>query len=312
MVLCVGRTLEETMIKRMMVGGMGSIAVEVGLGALLLLVAGPASAQQVIPQQAPMAPAQTYPAQPYPGQVPQQPVYAQPQQPVYAQPQAVAPQQQVVVQAAAVAPQASAGTGTEDQRMWVGHLGIGWFGTIPVDIGSDTAGNPAATLQTPLIGIRYWLSPATGLDLGVGFASKGGNFTDINGNSTDDPAFTAFGVHAGIPIVLGNTQHLSIQLTPETNIGVGTGSQKAGTNDVSHSGLLIDVGARAGAELYFGFIGIPALALEGSVGLFLRSTSAKTDVGGASEKRSLLTVGTSSINQPWDIFRSNVAARYYF
>jgi hypothetical protein len=119
-----------------------------------------------------------------------------------------------------------------------------------------------------------------------------------------------------VPIVLGGSQHFSVQVTPELEVGFGSGSIKpppgsmAPTTDLS--GFLLQAGARAGAELYFGFIGVPQLSLDASVGLFLRSTSAKTSAGNASTKNSELLISTSAINNPWDIFRSNVAARYYF
>jgi len=292
------------MIKRMMDGGMVSIAARAGLGVGLLLVTGQAAAQQVIQQ----GPPQTYPAQAYPGQVPQQPVYAQPQQPVYAQPQA-APQQTVMVQAAPTAGAAPAGT--DDQKMWVGHIGIGWLGTVPIPFG---AGGNADSITAPIVGFRYWVGPTLGLDVGLGFYSRGGSVTGASGTSADTPTTTAFALHAGLPLVLGSSQHLTVELVPELNVGFANRTSKAGDGtDITDSGLHVNVGARAGAELFFGFIGIPALALEGSVGLFLSSLSQKSDLGGGiSTKASQLVISTSSVQQPWDIFRSDVAARYYF
>jgi hypothetical protein len=86
---------------------------------------------------------------------------------------------------------------------------------------------------------------------------------------------------------------------------------------------MLQVGARAGAEVFFGFIGIPALSLEGSVGMYVMTRSAKwsrgayTDALGVAQpeityKDSTLLIATSAMNNPWQIFTSNVAARYYF
>ena len=74
----------------------------------------------------------------------------------------------------------------------------------------------------------------------------------------------------------------------------------------------IEGGVRAGAEVFFGFIGIPQLSLEGSVGVFLSSSTGKVSSGGASTRFSSFVLSTSSVAQPWDIFRKDIAARYYF
>jgi hypothetical protein len=78
----------------------------------------------------------------------------------------------------------------------------------------------------------------------------------------------------------------------------------------------IDLGARAGAEIHFGFMDIPQLSLQGSVGArfeFVNVESTAT-VGGVE------SVATGSFNQfrttyednPWNILIANVAALYYF
>jgi hypothetical protein len=199
--------------------------------------------------------------------------------------------------------------------MQVGHVGIGWYGSHDVSVGIPTAATPAVAV--PAVGVRYWATPTLGIDAALGFSTTSSSSkTDPGGTTTDGPSRTAFLLHGGVPIVLGGSQHFSVQVTPELEVGFGSGSIKpppgsmAPTTDLS--GFLLQAGARAGAELYFGFIGVPQLSLDASVGLFLRSTSAKTSAGNASTKNSELLISTSAINNPWDIFRSNVAARYYF
>jgi hypothetical protein len=199
-----------------------------------------------------------------------------------------------------------------DHDLWVGHVGVGWFGTRDIAIGA--AGNGGgATIATPVVGVRYWINPGLGIDLGLGLGHQSGSTTNATGTSTDNPSNTSFVLHGGIPLALANTRHFSFQLTPELDLGFGTGTTGGGgAGDVDRTGFLLQAGARAGAEVYFGFIGVPALALDASVGLFLRSTSSKSSQGANSLKASEFTIATSAVNQPWDIFRSNIAARYYF
>jgi opacity protein-like surface antigen len=200
-----------------------------------------------------------------------------------------------------------------DHDLWVGHIGVGWFGTRDIPVGAPAASG--GTIATPVVGVRYWLNPGLGIDIGLGLGHQSGSTTTANGStslSTDKASNTSFVLHGGLPLALANTRHFSFQLTPELDVGFGTGTTGGAGGDIDRTGFLLQAGARAGAEVYFGFIGIPALALDASVGLFLRSTSSKSSQGANSAKDSDFTIATSSINQPWDIFRSNVAARYYF
>jgi hypothetical protein len=228
-------------------------------------------------------------------------------------------------------PAMAAHEGGLDRDMWIGHLGIGWLGTRQVPIGALAAGAPAiAQIGTPIIGARYWLNPNIGIDAGLGFFTSSGSQTVENAGvsvSTDKASQTSFVLHGGVPIALGlEGKHYSFQITPELDFGFSTGSSApaaAPAPKSSLSGLMLQMGARAGAEIFFGFIGIPALSLEGSVGLFLSyqsakvSTDAYVNAGGlgvpaTSFKDSTLLIGTSAMNNPWQIFTSNVAARYYF
>jgi hypothetical protein len=161
-----------------------------------------------------------------------------------------------------------------------------------------------------------------GLDLGLGFAATGGSAendapTGGTDQTVDDIGGFAFILHGGVPLALANTGHFSFQIIPEMNLGFAHASSDEG-GDSSFNGLHLDLGARAGAEIHFGFIGIPQLALQGSVGLAfaLDSTSASVDptgpIGEGKQSRSTWTLGTSVQDNPWNIFTSNVAALYYF
>jgi len=205
-------------------------------------------------------------------------------------------------------------TGT-DHDMWVGHVGVGWFGSTTVPIGSGCCGGfplPAGGgLSTPAVGIRYWATPMIGIDVGLGLAMSSGSTTNAANVTVDKTSGTAFLLHGGVPIALGGSNHFSFQITPELDVGFGSGTIHAAMN-TDQSGFLLQVGARAGAEIYFGFIGLPALALDGSVGVFLTSASGKNTLAGATTKDSTFFLGTSNVTNPWDIFRQDVAARYYF
>ena len=194
-----------------------------------------------------------------------------------------------------------------DHDLWVGHFGVGWYGMRDVRAGAGTNGmTPVVT--TPLVGVRYWLGPTLGIDAALGIGISSGS-TSIGGVSNDKDSRTAFVLHGGVPLVLGSSRHFSFQITPELDLGFASG--KTAGQDVS--GFLLNLGARAGAEIYFGFIGIPALALDASVGLGLQVSNGKTSPPqGNSTSDSNFSFGTLALNNPWDIFRSNVAARYYF
>jgi hypothetical protein len=76
------------------------------------------------------------------------------------------------------------------------------------------------------------------------------------------------------------------------------------------------VGARAGAEIHFGFIDIPQLALQASIGLRFDVDSGSTtdstgpdDVEVSSNRTHLHTTVQGA---PWAIFTNNIAALYYF
>ena len=64
--------------------------------------------------------------------------------------------------------------------------------------------------------------------------------------------------------------------------------------------------------MFFGFIGIPELALSATIGVqfeYLRNTQS---TGGTDATDTTLSISTTVQNNPWDIFTGNVSARYYF
>jgi hypothetical protein len=174
------------------------------------------------------------------------------------------------------------------------------------------------------VGIRYWLSPSMGLDLGVGFGYASGS-TDSSQNgmttSIDSPSVLAMALHGGLPLVFAHGKHYSFEAIPELTVGFATSATKGtgGNADTSLTGSRIEAGARVGAEIYFGFIGIPELALEASVGLAVRRNAwkASRDAAGmgspaVSASAAQFTIGTTVDGDPWAIFVNNISAIYYF
>ncbi len=209
------------------------------------------------------------------------------------------------------APQAAAVAGTSDHDAVVGRLAVGYLGRSGMQIGNGQ-GQPEATIAAPVIGVRYWLSDMLGIDAGLGFATSSTS-DEVNGTETDGPGQTVFILHGGVPISLASAGHFSFQIVPELNIGFAGASDDDGPmEEVSRSGFHLDVGARAGAEIHFGFMGIPQLSLQGSVGLRLNMDSTSAEQGGNEASASSFGIGTTVGDNPWNIFTSNVAALYYF
>src|SRR5262249_51789831 len=141
--------------------------------------------------------------------------------------------------------------------------------------------------------------------------------------TNDRNSATTFLFHLGVPIALASSGHFSFQLTPEADVGIGTGTLRPPgvppappPATTSQNGFLLQVGIRAGAEIHFAFMGLPAFSLDAGLGLSLATISGKnttnTPAGSAISKDSTLFIGTSATAQPWDILRKDIAARYYF
>lgn len=221
---------------------------------------------------------------------------------------------------AAPAQQAQVTQGDSDHDAMIGHIALGYLGRRNMLIGNDATGAavPATTtaIDAPVIGIRYWVDQLLGLDLGLGFSSTSGSVT-ANNTSVDKPHFLAAILHGGVPLSLASSKHFSFQIVPELNVGIATGGASGGNGvDITYSGFHLDLGARAGAEIHFGFMGIPQLSLQGSVGLgvAIDNTKSANNTNGieVSVADSNTTIKTSVFDNPWNIFTTNVAALYYF
>jgi hypothetical protein len=221
---------------------------------------------------------------------------------------------------------ANAPAGNSEHDDMVGHLAVGYLGRATIPYGQY---NGAATLQAPVpvIGVRYWLDPMIGLDLGAGLW-MGSTSTDVTApgantsTSVSGPKPTAFILHAGVPLALTSSKHFAFEIIPELNLGHASVTQDAALTPnvgiTKQSGTHFDLGARAGAEIHFGFIGIPQLSLVGSVGLrfnYDKLTYEAEPVAGAGRGKistGMWDLSTTVNESPWNIFISNVSAFYYF
>jgi hypothetical protein len=207
-----------------------------------------------------------------------------------------------------------------DHDRYVGHVAFGYFGVsqLPIAQPASPGSVPGVTnVNAPVIGVRYWFSRRFGIDGGIGFGiNTGSTATVINGGastSVSQPSSFGFAAHMGVPIALLRASHYVFEIVPETLIGVTSGSISTPMQaDQALTGLRFDLGARIGAEIHFGFIGIPQLALEGSVGLYYRHQAYKWSQANSSSSVDTNTFTTSVQSDPWAIFVNNVSALYYF
>ena len=167
-----------------------------------------------------------------------------------------------------------------------------------------------------------------GLDLGAGLW-LGGTSTDTTVTppgttvTVSGPKTAAFVIHGGIPLALASAKHFTFEIIPEVNFGYGQQTQDATAANggiTKQNGTHLDLGARAGAEIHFGFMGIPQLSLVGSVGLLFdydKLGQDATPVAPAGSPTTHTSVSewnlrTTVNDSPWNIFISNVSAFYYF
>lgn len=222
----------------------------------------------------------------------------------------------VVAPAAAVVPEEEP---LSDHEKVVGHVAVGYMGLTSVPLAAG--GGIPASVNAPVIGVRYWLAEKIGLDLGLGLGFTTGSTETVAGATTtvtDAPGVFGAAIHGGVPLVFAHQKHYKFLIIPELNIGIASATRSQGPNqpDVSHSGFLFNAGARIGSEIHFGFIGVPQLALQASVGLFLahQSTKQSAEANGVtnSASSSSFGLGTSVQSDPWALFANNISALYYF
>jgi hypothetical protein len=211
-------------------------------------------------------------------------------------------------------------------------------------------------VDAPVLGVRYWFNDGIGVDVGLGIrrwtgSAKWKRYERVPGDpeaaprefsfEQDGVSQTGFLLHAGLPIAFAKEKHYVFELVPEANIGFSGGTVKDQAqrlpsadrdpvvrDDIKLSGFRLDIGARVGSEIHFGFMGIPNLALQASVGLMLSMQKIKADGGarppadssttvsdaqpGTTFQASSMEISTTVRDTPWAIFENTVSALYYF
>ena len=111
-----------------------------------------------------------------------------------------------------------------------------------------------------------------------------------------------------------SASHYVFEVVPEALVGFTTGTihGTAGVADQTIGGFLLNVGGRIGTEIHFGFIGIPQLALQGSIGIYFSHQSFSWSQSSNSASVQSNTLTTSVQASPWAIFTDNLSALYYF
>jgi hypothetical protein len=224
---------------------------------------------------------------------------------------------------------------TPDHERLVGHFGVTYFDitNLPIanpvpDPGNGMAATPGpggitgSTVTAPVIGARYWLKRNIGIDVGVGLGLAGGSTEAVVGSTdttVDKVSSTGFALHGGVPLAFAQGRHYAFLVIPELTVGftsatfkptAGGGGMVGPNQDLS--GFLFDGGARVGAEIYFGFIGVPQLALTATLGLSYRRTVFKWSSGNNSASDGTSTFGTNVQADPWAVFKDAISATYYF
>jgi hypothetical protein len=205
--------------------------------------------------------------------------------------------------------------GPTDHSMFVRDFAIGFLGVQSVNIADAT--NAIVQVNAPVIGGRYWLDEGMGIDAGIGFAFGSGSTTLEGGGTsteTDNPQPAAFILHGGVPFALADSRYFVFELIPELNVGFAGNTVQAAGADVKLRGFHLDIGARAGAEVHFGFIDLPQLSLQAGIGVSLayNRVSVTNEDADTSTSSSQTLFATSVGNDPWDIFTSSISALYYF
>jgi hypothetical protein len=227
--------------------------------------------------------------------------------------------------------------GMSDHQKMIGTIGVGFFGTLTVPVmgcnaaaGGCPAYDDGASVLAPTLGARYWWKRWIGFEAALGFNHTSGDTETVVNNGTTStttlqvgPTVTAFAMHLAVPFALADSGHFVFEVIPELNFGVSGGSYEGATavQDWDIGGSMVEFGGRIGGEIHFGFIGIPQLALQGTIGLHLRHESRsatqegdlnaapaipKTDID-----QSRTVFSTTLQGEPWDIFGGSITAIYY-
>jgi hypothetical protein len=222
----------------------------------------------------------------------------------------------------AVAPARPALAPESDSERAMGTWALVVFNTQPFAF-PNTGGATPVPLTVYTLGLRHWVAQPWGrfsnwgVDLGVGLVKTSTSVTAPQTGSlrtSDGPSTAGLGLHVGLPLAMTHHQHATFELVPEFDViyASETIPPLTGGEQTSYSGFSLRLGARAGFELYFGFVGIPQLAIEASMGAAITYDSVSSKVGPLERSTRQWGLATLRGTEPWSIFTGSVAAMYHF
>jgi hypothetical protein len=194
------------------------------------------------------------------------------------------------------------------------------MGIANVPIGGLSSPDTSDVITAPAIGIRYWISELLGIDVGIGLGFIGGT-TDVGSESIPVNNGFAMTIHAGVPLAIFHAEHYKLLIIPEANLGFATGTLFHPTDsdlDRGRNGFLVQLGARVGGEIHFGFMDIPQLSLQAGVGLYFQYASAGVGAPRAGDPdddsvgTEIISLSTTLQGEPWQILVGSLNAIYYF
>lgn len=219
------------------------------------------------------------------------------------------------------AARANAPEGDGEQAMGTWALVV--FNTRPFEF-PNTGGAPAIPLTIYTVGVRHWTTKPLwkfrnfGVDLGVGLAFNRSNVTQPQTGTLvteDGPSTSGFGLHAGLPLAITVHEHAIFELVPEIDLIRAKETIPplvAGGDTTEYTGWAFRTGVKAGFEIFFGFIGIPQLAVEAGVTGMVTFDSVKSTIGPIERSTRQWGFSTQRGTEPWSVFTGSVAAMYHF
>ncbi len=203
----------------------------------------------------------------------------------------------------------------------------GWalvvFNTRPFDF-ANSGGAAPIPLTVYTLGLRHWTTQPLGpfrnwgVDFGLGLAVGRSTVTAPQTGqlvTSDGPRTNGFGVHAGLPLAVHHHAHATFEVVPEVDAIYANETipaQTPGGDATEYKGWSFRMGARAGFEIFFGFIGLPQLAIEASAGAAITYDRLSSIVGPSERTVSQYGFSTLRGSEPWTIFPGSVAAMYHF
>ncbi len=191
----------------------------------------------------------------------------------------------------------------------VGYLGLSTQLAPTAGLGVGGLGGLSGLLggtQVPMLGARTWFKGTrVGLELGLGVM--------VSSTVSSSDSVSVVGLVA-MPIVLVSAQHVIVYVAPELRSGFTVTNSSLLTGTSSN----LELGARGAVELFFGFIGVPALSLEAGIRVgAARQASSSTSpsplgMDTVNSKSETYRFTTSLSGDAGSLVASTLSLKYYF